>query len=210
MLFFKRLVQNIKGFLMDVIDLKMFPKVISTDVKGLELRFVEPDLENARLLFNMTERNRHHLLPFVQWANDDVVKDVNDSLAFLYAAKSDWEDCKNFEFGIFFDGAMCGWIDVHKINTQDRLCGLGYWLDKDMTGKGIIKYAISALEKELFNDFKMNRIFIRCDRENEQSKKVASRCGYVFEGELREDVFVRKENRFRTSALFSKLAKEFK
>lgn len=63
---------------------------------------------------------------------------------------------------------------------------IGYWLRSSCVGKGYITDAIAVLEQYAFTELEARRIEIRCDKSNVKSKAVALRCGYEFEGELKQ------------------------
>ena len=81
---------------------------------------------------------------------------------------------------------------------------LGYWLDIDYTGKGIMQEAISLLEKELFNKG-LVKIIIKADTQNDKSAQVAKKLGYTLEATLKKDQFIETFNELRDFNLFSKI-----
>ena len=78
------------------------------------------------------------------------------------------------------------------------------------TRKGYMTEALRILEKEVFENLKLNRIQIKCDERNEASFGVAKKCGYQYEGKFREDSFSEHFNDFRNTLVFSKLKSEYK
>ena len=90
---------------------------------------------------------------------------------------------------------------------QHKRAEIGYWLDTDYTGKGLMSEAVSLIEKELFaNDF--NRLVIHTDVLNVKSANIPQRLGYVHEGILRQEVYSEPNNRYRDINVFSKLKAE--
>lgn len=70
--------------------------------------------------------------------------------------------------------------------------------------------AIRILEKEGFENMGLNRIQIKCDEENKASFGLAKKCGYRYEGKLREDSFNEYFKNFRNTLISSKLKSEYK
>jgi len=70
--------------------------------------------------------------------------------------------------GIIF-GAMCG---AH----------IGYWIDQRFSNRGYTTRAVKLLTKFGFNNLRLHRIEINLRPENEASKKVAVKAGYLLEG----------------------------
>ena len=60
-----------------------------------------------------------------------------------------------------------------------------------------------------FENQDLNRIQIKCDERNIPSAGVAKKCGYFFEGKLREDSINEHFGDFRNTLIFSKLKSEF-
>ena len=117
---------------------------------------------------------------------------------------SDWNENKQFVYAVYFQEVFIGLISVLNVAWKHKRAEIGYWLDSDYTGKGLMSEAVSLIEKELFaNDF--NRIVIHTDVLNTKSAKIPQRLGYVHEGILRQEVYSEPNNRFRDSNVFSKL-----
>ncbi|EJC6857661.1 GNAT family N-acetyltransferase [Vibrio parahaemolyticus] len=64
---------------------------------------------------------------------------------------------------------------------------IGYWLDDAAVGNGYVAEAVLAVERYAFDDLGAKRIAIHADSTNQKSRAVAERCGYEFEGELRNE-----------------------
>jgi RimJ/RimL family protein N-acetyltransferase len=64
---------------------------------------------------------------------------------------------------------------------------IGYWCRQSMQGKAYVTEAVRAISEAAFEVMGARRIEIRCDKENHASYAVAERCGYVREGELKND-----------------------
>ena len=85
---------------------------------------------------------------------------------------------------------------------------IGYWLDKDYHGQGIITRALKLLEDMAFKTNEWNRIQIRCDAANKKSQGVPRRAGYTYEGTLRRD-YPYNDGTFGDIMVFSKLKSEW-
>jgi len=69
--------------------------------------------------------------------------------------------------------------------------------------------AVQILEKEAFTHLNLNRIQICCDEQNQASAGVAKKCGYKYEGSLREYRFSKYFGEFCNKIFFSKLRSEY-
>jgi ribosomal-protein-alanine N-acetyltransferase len=59
---------------------------------------------------------------------------------------------------------------------------IGYWIDQRFSNRGYTTRAVKLLTKFGFNNLKLHRIEINLRPENEASKKVAVKAGYLLEG----------------------------
>lgn len=156
-------------------------------------------------LFRLVDRSREHLRPFLFWI--DGTKTENDVRVVTDIFSANWDAQNSFEF-VFFEkssGRMVGAGGVHTISHMNRTAEFGYYLDKTACGNGFATEFVHLLEKELFAHG-IHRCIIECDAENTASKAVAERCGYTFEGRLRDAKFA--YGAFRDELVFSKLASE--
>lgn len=59
---------------------------------------------------------------------------------------------------------------------------IGYWIDQRYANRGFTTKAVSLLTNFGLNDLALHRIEINLRPENEASKRVAEKSGYIFEG----------------------------
>ena len=85
---------------------------------------------------------------------------------------------------------------------------IGYWCRKRFQGKGYVSETVRALTRVGFEHMKANRIEIRCDLRNEESRKVAERCGFIKEAEMRNDT-LGTDGSLRTSLVFALISEDF-
>ena len=94
--------------------------------------------------------------------------------------------------GIYFavarksDNKMIGSVGVSSINNYHHRIEASYDLAKEYWGKGIMTKALKECIKYTFNNFNVNRIEAYAMPENIRSQKVLEKCGFVFEGNLRQ------------------------
>jgi len=87
-------------------------------------------------------------------------------------------DKKSKEFLVY-----TGFYPVNRINP---LClEIGFWTASRHAGKGYATLATQIEIAVLFEYFKSDRIEITCNIENHASCRVIEKCGFQFEGELR-------------------------
>lgn len=71
------------------------------------------------------------------------------------------------------------------IDRERATAELGYVIAPAARGRGVATAALRLLTAWAFADLQALRLELLIDGENEASKKVASRCGYLYEGTMR-------------------------
>lgn len=89
-------------------------------------------------------------------------------------------------FGIRLHGGLAGVVGFHGFDRTNKVTSLGYWLDERACGKGIMRKCVAACVDYAFTGEGMNRLYIRCARGNERSKRIPQALGFTFEGIQRE------------------------
>lgn len=140
--------------------------------------------EDADSLYDVTIRNREFLSPWMSWT--DRVIDVSDTYGFLRAAEKEAYEHTAFKAGIWRHGTLIGCIDLHQIDWSNANARIGYWLDKDHTGHGIMTRAVHLLVEYAFEALDLHRIEIHVALENHRSRRIAERLGFAMEGVLRQ------------------------
>jgi RimJ/RimL family protein N-acetyltransferase len=83
------------------------------------------------------------------------------------------------------DGAHLGAAVAPRIDREARTAELGYVVVRDARGRGVATDALRLLTGWAFGELDLHRLELLISVDNEPSKRVAERCGYVREGVLR-------------------------
>jgi ribosomal-protein-serine acetyltransferase len=81
---------------------------------------------------------------------------------------------------------VIGRIGVYKIDSQNKIGEMGYWLAENAQGKGIITKSSKAIINFCFSDLQLNRIEIKCGTENLKSKAIPEKLNFTKEGVIRQ------------------------
>ncbi|UNK59433.1 50S ribosomal protein L7/L12-serine acetyltransferase [Buttiauxella ferragutiae] len=93
-------------------------------------------------------------------------------------------------FLIFQQQKMVGVISFNQIEPTNKVAYIGYWLDKDAQGQGIISRALQAVVEKYSREGMVRRFVIKCIVSNTASNQVALRNGFTLEGRLKQAEFL--------------------
>ncbi len=106
-----------------------------------------------------------------------------------------WINVFSYNDGIYFaiarksDNKMIGSVGVSGVNRIHNRIEASYDLAKEYWNKGIMSTALNAMLKYVFAEFKFNRIEAFAMPDNIGSYRVLEKCGFAFEGNLRQHRF---------------------
>ncbi len=162
------------------------------------------DESHAQESYDLIKKNKH-LRDWMQWY--DVMKTITDSANNIEGNIEDWEMKTDYHLGIFYEGGMVGMISLHGINYNAHKAAIGYWLDKDYEGKGIITSSVRTLLEYGFNELGLNRIEIGAAVSNERSRAIPESLGFKLEGILRENMYL--NGTYMDMAMYGLLRSEY-
>lgn len=169
----------------------------------LELRPVA--LADAAELFALIDRNRDHLGKWLIWV--PVTHTIADTEAFIRSSEGKWASREALACILRYQGRCAGGIGLPVIDTANRQSSIGYWLDRDVQGRGIATAACRALLDFCFRTLQLQRVELRAAVTNTRSRAVAERLGFVQEGILRRAVWI--QGQARDLVVYGLLAEEW-
>ncbi len=172
--------------------------------KDIELRsVVEKDAEE---ILEIVKRNYEHLRPFLHWVTEDY--SLESAQDFIRQTQKAAAENTSRTFDIIYHEKIVGVISFVKFNWTSRRTEIGYWIDKNYEGKGIITESCKILINYAFEELGMNRIEIRCAMENVKSRAIPERLNFKLDGVLRQ--FLWRHTCFFDMAIYSLLAEEWR
>lgn len=160
---------------------------------------------DAEDIYKAIDSQRDYLgkwLPFVELTDN-----IEFTKCFVRYALSK-ENEYNPTFTIQQDGVFAGLIGLKATDISNRKTEIGYWLCQQFQGKGIVTKSVEKLCDICFNEFKINRVQIKCAVGNHRSSAIPKRLGFVFEG-IERDGELQSNGSFSDIEVYSKLKKEF-
>lgn len=173
-------------------------KIVNGDIELIRL-----SLSNTEELFKVTDKNRNYLRQWLPWV--DSTKSPSDSQNFIQSTL-DNKNCA--QFGIWYKGKLVGAIGFNSIHKENRKGTIGYWLDEDSQGKGIMTTACNLIINYGFKNLDLNRIEISCAVDNKKSCAIPQRLGFIQEGTLHESEWL--YDHFVDHNIFALLKKNWK
>lgn len=171
--------------------------------ENLSLKILEE--KDTQELFQVVENSREYLnewLPFVR-----ITKQSEDTNQFIKGALKQFSENDGFQCGIWYKNKLVGVIGLHYINWLSERTSIGYYIDKDYQGLGIITKCTKFLIDYCFKEIKLNRIEIQTSTKNIKSQKIPQKLGFKQEGILRQDE--KLNGKFSDSYIFSLLKSEY-
>ncbi|MGX5107557.1 50S ribosomal protein L7/L12-serine acetyltransferase [Enterobacter cloacae] len=89
-------------------------------------------------------------------------------------------------FLVFRNDELVGVLSFNAIEPANKAAYIGYWLDEDHQGQGILSQSLQALMRYYAGRGEIRRFVIKCRVANQSSNSVALRNGFTLEGCLRE------------------------
>jgi ribosomal-protein-serine acetyltransferase len=154
-------------------------------------------------LHSCIERTRDELGKWLRWAQEPSLENTRGHLARGLAAERDGHGVRR---AIVIDGAIVGDVGLD-VDRDNNAGGIGYWLDRDHRGRGLVGVAVRALVRHGFTALALRRIEIRTDVQNRASRAVAERLGFELEGVLRQSYRV-SEQHYSDDAVYAMLASD--
>lgn len=148
---------------------------------------------HSQSIFDLVNNNREHLkewLPFVY-----KMQSVEFAESYVKGSIQRNKDGNEYAFVIVENNKIIGRVGVYKIDTQNKIGEIGYWIAEDFQGRGIIYKSCKAIIHLCFSELELNRIELKCGTENLKSQKIPKKLnfkkeGVISQGELLNDKFI--------------------
>ncbi len=139
---------------------------------------------HAQPIFEMVNQNRVYLRQWLSFVDNMVSVDFAEN--FVKGSMQRHQLGVEYAFVIQQGGQTVGRIGVYKLDRQNKIGEIGYWLVENVQGQGIITTACKAMIRFCFDDLLLHRIEIKCATGNTRSQSIPVRLGFTKEGIIRE------------------------
>jgi ribosomal-protein-serine acetyltransferase len=142
-----------------------------------------PEESDADELLEAIERNRSRLEDWLHWAHATHTRE--DVLSFVQTARRDFQKPDALHLLIFEKDQIIGSCGM-LLDELSKVGEIGYWIDAQNVGRGIITDCCRALIDYGFGHLHLNRFQIRCACGNTRSSAIPKRLGFLHEGTRRQ------------------------
>ncbi|QBD75282.1 GNAT family N-acetyltransferase [Ktedonosporobacter rubrisoli] len=145
--------------------------------EDLQLRLLETCY--AEEYYRLIDRNRTHLgrwMPWVKYENSP-----ETTKAYIHQSLVHFANDEAMQTSIWYRGQLIGSIGFPRLHWSDRTAEIGYWLDAEAQGRGVITRACRALINYAFERYNMNKVEIHTAVGNVRSRAVPERLGFTLE-----------------------------
>lgn len=171
--------------------------------ESISLEFLEEI--HAGSLLNLVNANRAYLREWLPWV--DNMQTAENFRQYIVETNKRAADKTDFGYAIIINNNIVGRMGMHKINRQNRIGEIGYWLAAGLQGAGIVTKCCKAMIDHGFTELNLNRIEIKCGVGNDKSKAIPEKLRFTFEGVLRKAEWLNGE--FIDLNLYSMLKDEW-
>lgn len=173
-----------------------------------KLTFKPLELKDVHLTFDNLEANVAYFAAgvskkeFGSFTFEEHVKDFNVLI-------ENSKQGKVVSFIIFnSNNEFVGRCTIKSINKKDKSANISLTIKQKFWGNGYGTDAVTFLTKTAFSKLKLHRLEYGVYSHNERSKKLAEKCGFVYEGTLRDAKKI--GNKYYDRLVYSKLKREYK
>jgi ribosomal-protein-serine acetyltransferase len=139
---------------------------------------------HASAYFQLVQKNQERLSNWCPWLSE--VETPEKTHRFLRKKLDRFADGNGFTAGFFEDGELLGVIALEYIDKVNLTTEIGYWLDAEAEGRGLVIAACRQLIGHAFRDLNLERVQIRCASENVRSRSIPEKLGFRQEGIARQ------------------------
>lgn len=142
-----------------------------------DIRLTLLNLDNANDFYNLVDKNRDFLSPWFLWVNKCI--SLQSVLSYLSNYTKNYQNGTCIKFAIYHKEKMIGVISLNELNHTESTASIGYWVDKQFQGRGIITKSCVIMISSAFNMLNFKHIFLYCAVNNYKSSAIPLRLGFI-------------------------------
>lgn len=184
-----------------------------SEVKGMVIKMSKDQIVYLRKL---EEKDAKGMLEWMQdteiqkkfrFAIENVKKE--DVLNFIKVAETEPIEGKSIHYAIADeDDEYLGTISLKDVDLLARKAEYAISLRRKAQGMGVGTKATMKILEEAFDRFGLERVYLNVLSDNERAIHLYEKCGFIYEGEFRNHLFLRGE--YKSLKWYSMLKEDYK
>lgn len=168
-----------------VIDRSHPPSLVEFRGNGRYLALRPWGLRDVDALLRAVHESAAALRPYMPWAHSIPTRE--DEYALVTRFQESYWAGREYVLGMFAeDGTVLGGVGLHpRVPLNPRGLEVGYWCHAAHAGRGWTTLAVQMLTALAFDRLGCDRLQLMHAASNVASRRVAEKCGFVFECEQR-------------------------
>ena len=158
------------------------------NTKFINFKIVEFDTKLGNSFFNLIDSNRTRLSEYFAGTVANT-RTLEDTLEYCNLIDQRVKNKSYLPFIIINreNNDFIGYVDVKNIDWGVPKAELGYFIDLEYEGKGIISQALAVIIDKLTKKYQFKKLLCRVNSQNLGSINVALKNGFELEGTIRND-----------------------
>ncbi len=156
---------------------------------GIIMKILEK--REAKEFYEYVDRNRTQSQKWVPFVSK--TKTIADAESYLIKFLEIFKNGEGYFWGLWDKNRIIGFVLIKDIDLVLSVAEIGYMIDKEYEGKGIIKITCDLMIDYVFDVLNLNKIRICCHEENTKSSIFPKKYGFKLEGIIRNDLIINGE-----------------
>lgn len=152
---------------------------------GRQFEIRAPHPREALPLIEAVRDSLPELQRYMLWAHFDNTLEVEFQHQRLIAAQAAYLEGKDFVFHLWCGDQVVGGVGLHPRALNPKALEVGYWIRSSWAGRGLATAVVQSIAVFNFEALKNERLQCLVNAANKASLRVAEKCGFRLEGELR-------------------------
>lgn len=147
--------------------------------------------EDNEQLYKLVHENREHLSKYQRWARNIKFEQMHEAVqtSVKRIAEDSWLQYRIMVPQAGGEHRMVGTITLFGRDILNRTAVLGYWLAEAEQGKSYARKSVQRLLRYAVPAWRLSKVYLQIDDDNERSKGLAVRLGAVPTAEIVEETF---------------------
>ncbi len=127
-------------------------------------------------------RSNETVTKFIERPENRKTKNKTDAIKFIKEINQEFENHKSISWGITLinNPKIIGTICLWNFSENNKIAEVGYDLNPEFQKMGIMSEALNSVIDFGFNKLKLNKIEAFTHKENENSKRLLEKNGFIF------------------------------